>query len=138
MLHQELHVLAHSEDTSSKASKSPTSSQNFPTKLLPPEFKALFRLGIGIASGKPGKDVVFTPNSFGDPDLTPREDVRDPRYLFCFLLITSPPLIYNIYSRCQYAELIDTSGNVYQEMIQPLRHYMVLMNRIDFSPDAYW
>ena len=38
--------------------------------LLPPEFKTLFRLGIGIASGRPGKDVVFTPNSFGDPDLT--------------------------------------------------------------------
>ena len=38
--------------------------------LLPPKFKSLFRLGIGIASGHPGKDVIFTPNAFGDPDLT--------------------------------------------------------------------
>ena len=45
-------------------------------------------------------------------------------------------LLYAVTDR-EYAELIDTSGNVYQEMIQPLRHYMVLMNRIDFSPDAY-
>lgn len=38
--------------------------------LLPPKFKSLFRLGIGIASGQPSKDIVFTPNAFGDPDLT--------------------------------------------------------------------
>ncbi len=37
--------------------------------LLPPQFKSLFRLGIGIASGSPGKDLIFTPNAFGDPDL---------------------------------------------------------------------
>jgi class 3 adenylate cyclase len=37
--------------------------------LLPPEFKSLFRIGIGIASGRPGKDVVLAANSFGDPDL---------------------------------------------------------------------
>jgi class 3 adenylate cyclase len=37
--------------------------------LLPPQFKSLFRLGIGIASGNPGKDLMFTPNAFGDPDL---------------------------------------------------------------------
>ena len=37
--------------------------------LLPPEFKSLFRIGIGIASGKPGQDVVFASNSYGDPDL---------------------------------------------------------------------
>jgi hypothetical protein len=37
--------------------------------LLPPQFKSLFRLGIGIASGNPGKDLIFTPNAFGDPDL---------------------------------------------------------------------
>ncbi len=37
--------------------------------LLPPEFKSLFRIGIGIASGKPGQDVVFAANSYGDPDL---------------------------------------------------------------------
>jgi hypothetical protein len=29
----------------------------------------LFRLGVGIASGSPGKDLIFTPNAFGDPDL---------------------------------------------------------------------
>lgn len=38
--------------------------------LLPPKFKSLFRLGIGIASGIPEKDVIFCPNAFGDPDLT--------------------------------------------------------------------
>ena len=37
--------------------------------LLPPQFKSLFRLGIGITSGNPGKDLIFTPNAFGDPDL---------------------------------------------------------------------
>lgn len=37
--------------------------------LLPPEFKSLFRMGIGIASGIPVRDVVFSANSFGDPDL---------------------------------------------------------------------
>ncbi len=37
--------------------------------LLPPEFRSLFRIGIGIASGLPDRDVVFAANSFGDPDL---------------------------------------------------------------------
>ncbi len=37
--------------------------------LLPPEFKSLFRIGVGIASGSPEKDVVLSANSFGDPDL---------------------------------------------------------------------
>ncbi len=37
--------------------------------LLPPQFKSLFRLGVGIASGSPSKDLIFTPNAFGDPDL---------------------------------------------------------------------
>jgi len=37
--------------------------------LLPPEFKSLFRIGIGIASGLPERDVVIGANSFGDPDL---------------------------------------------------------------------
>lgn len=37
--------------------------------LLPPEFKSLFRIGVGIASGIPARDVVFSANSYGDPDL---------------------------------------------------------------------
>lgn len=37
--------------------------------LLPPEFKSLFRIGVGIASGMPERDVVIAANSFGDPDL---------------------------------------------------------------------
>ncbi|MEO0142123.1 MAG: hypothetical protein ABIL70_06930 [candidate division WOR-3 bacterium] len=37
--------------------------------LLPPEFRSLFRIGIGIASGLPERDVVIGANSFGDPDL---------------------------------------------------------------------
>jgi class 3 adenylate cyclase len=37
--------------------------------LLPPEFKSLFRIGVGIASGIPNQDVVFSANSYGDPDL---------------------------------------------------------------------
>lgn len=37
--------------------------------LLPPEFKSLFRIGVGVASGIPNKDVVFSANSYGDPDL---------------------------------------------------------------------
>ena len=38
--------------------------------LLPPKFKSLFRLGVGISSGQPDKDIIFLPNAFGDPDLT--------------------------------------------------------------------
>ncbi|TES92622.1 MAG: hypothetical protein E3J87_04850 [Candidatus Cloacimonadota bacterium] len=37
--------------------------------LLPPMFRSLFRLGIGIASGIPSRDVAIGPNAFGDPDL---------------------------------------------------------------------
>jgi hypothetical protein len=37
--------------------------------LLPPMFRSLFRLGIGIASGIPSKDIAIGPNAFGDPDL---------------------------------------------------------------------
>ncbi len=37
--------------------------------LLPPAFRSLFRIGVGIASGMPGRDLVFGLNSFGDPDL---------------------------------------------------------------------
>jgi hypothetical protein len=37
--------------------------------LLPPEFKSLFRIGVGIASGIPDQDVVLAANSYGDPDL---------------------------------------------------------------------
>jgi len=37
--------------------------------LLPPKFRSLFRLGIGIASGIPSRDVAIGPNAFGDPDL---------------------------------------------------------------------
>jgi len=37
--------------------------------LLPPEFKSLFRIGVGIASGVPDRDVIFATNSYGDPDL---------------------------------------------------------------------
>lgn len=38
--------------------------------LLPPRFKSLFRLGIGIASGKPDNEITFSSNAFGDLDLT--------------------------------------------------------------------
>ncbi|MEO0225660.1 MAG: hypothetical protein ABIL05_01780, partial [candidate division WOR-3 bacterium] len=37
--------------------------------LLPPAFRSLFRIGVGIASGMAGRDLVFGLNSFGDPDL---------------------------------------------------------------------
>jgi hypothetical protein len=37
--------------------------------LLPPMFRSLFRLGIGIASGIPSRDIAIGPNAFGDPDL---------------------------------------------------------------------
>ncbi len=38
--------------------------------VLPPEFKALFRIGVGVASGEPGRDVSLALNAFGDVDLT--------------------------------------------------------------------
>lgn len=37
--------------------------------LLPPMFRSLFRLGVGIASGIPSRDVAIGANAFGDPDL---------------------------------------------------------------------
>ncbi|MDI6738783.1 MAG: hypothetical protein QME74_00265 [Candidatus Edwardsbacteria bacterium] len=38
--------------------------------VLPPEFKALFRIGVGVASGETGRDVTLALNAFGDVDLT--------------------------------------------------------------------
>ncbi len=37
--------------------------------VLPPEFKALFRIGVGLASGEPGRDLALSLNSLGDADL---------------------------------------------------------------------
>jgi hypothetical protein len=37
--------------------------------VLPPEFKALFRIGVGVASGEVGRDVSLALNAFGDVDL---------------------------------------------------------------------
>ncbi len=39
---------------------------------LPPEYKRIFQIGIGIASGKPDKDIFLGPNVIGNPDLTGR------------------------------------------------------------------
>lgn len=43
--------------------------EGIPYAVLPPEFRSLFRIGVGLASGKPGKDIAFGLNAFGDPDL---------------------------------------------------------------------
>jgi len=40
--------------------------------LLPPEFRALFKVGVGLASGDPGRDVVLALNAYGDYDLCGR------------------------------------------------------------------
>ena len=37
---------------------------------LPPEYKSIFKVGIGIASGKPDVDIYFGLNGFGDSDIT--------------------------------------------------------------------
>jgi hypothetical protein len=37
--------------------------------VLPPAFKALFRIGVGIASGEAGRDVALALNAYGDIDL---------------------------------------------------------------------
>lgn len=37
---------------------------------LPPQYQRIFQIGLGIASGKPGRDISFGLNSFGDPDIT--------------------------------------------------------------------
>jgi class 3 adenylate cyclase len=37
---------------------------------LPPEYKKIFQIGIGIASGRPDKDVFLGINVIGNPDLT--------------------------------------------------------------------
>lgn len=44
--------------------------QGVPYNALPIELKRLFRVGIGLASGLPGKDIAFGPNALGDPDLS--------------------------------------------------------------------
>lgn len=38
--------------------------------VLPPEFKALFRIGVGVAAGEVGRDVSLALNALGDIDLT--------------------------------------------------------------------
>lgn len=37
---------------------------------LPPSYKRIFQIGIGITSGHVGKDIFFSINAFGDPDIT--------------------------------------------------------------------
>jgi len=37
---------------------------------LPPEFKKIFQIGIGIATGQQGVDISFGINAFGEPDIT--------------------------------------------------------------------
>jgi hypothetical protein len=37
---------------------------------LPPSYKRIFQIGIGITSGRIEKDVHFSINAFGDPDIT--------------------------------------------------------------------
>lgn len=37
---------------------------------LPPQYQRIFQIGVGIASGKSGRDLSFGMNSFGDPDVT--------------------------------------------------------------------
>ncbi|MFQ5905492.1 MAG: hypothetical protein ACE5JA_02875, partial [bacterium] len=37
---------------------------------LPPQYQRVFQIGVGIASGTPGKDISFALNSYGDPDIT--------------------------------------------------------------------
>lgn len=37
--------------------------------VLPPEFKALFRIGVGVASGETGRDLNLSLNVLGDADL---------------------------------------------------------------------
>ncbi len=37
---------------------------------LPPEYKKIFQIGIGITSGKPETDVFLGPNVIGNPDIT--------------------------------------------------------------------
>jgi len=36
---------------------------------LPPQYQRIFQIGVGIASGAPGKDISFALNSYGDPDI---------------------------------------------------------------------
>jgi hypothetical protein len=37
---------------------------------LPPSYKRIFQIGIGITSGQLGKDLYFSVNAYGDPDIT--------------------------------------------------------------------
>jgi hypothetical protein len=37
---------------------------------LPPSYKRIFQIGIGISSGHLGKDLYFSVNAYGDPDIT--------------------------------------------------------------------
>lgn len=37
---------------------------------LPPSYKRIFQIGIGISSGQLEKDIYFSVNAYGDPDIT--------------------------------------------------------------------
>jgi hypothetical protein len=80
---------------------------------LPPSYKKLFQIGIGITSGHIGKDVYFSTNAYGDADITGNM-VRDA----------------NLYSNARNPEssviLIDTVSliNVLlnEDIIEPVTH----------------
>ncbi len=79
---------------------------------LPPSYKKIFQIGIGIASGHPGKDINFSTNAYGDPDVTGNL-IRDA----------------NLYSKARNPEssviLIDSSSMLNlllnEENIEPVR-----------------
>ncbi|RKX71757.1 hypothetical protein DRP53_00275 [candidate division WOR-3 bacterium] len=59
----------HYRDWFGEVSKREVKVEGVTYALLPPEFRSLFRIGVGIASGRPGRDIFFSVNSYGDPDV---------------------------------------------------------------------
>ena len=59
----------HYRDWFGEVSKREVKVEGVTYALLPPEFRSLFRIGVGIASGQPGRDIFFSVNSYGDPDV---------------------------------------------------------------------
>ncbi|HIE05606.1 MAG TPA: adenylate/guanylate cyclase domain-containing protein [bacterium (Candidatus Stahlbacteria)] len=59
----------HYRDWFGEVSKREVKVEGVTYALLPPEFRSLFRIGVGIASGQPNRDIFFGVNSYGDPDV---------------------------------------------------------------------
>ena len=113
--------------------------------LLPPEFKSLFRIGIGIASGIPDRDVVLAANSYGDPDLF--GPVLSDAHLYSMerqpgrsVIICDLPTIINLILNIENFEyeVVEKDFEQYIQVVEELRKkthgYKFSDHKIDIAP----